>query len=82
LPSLDAMVAEFAEWGRAFLPAPVAFQYGYPSDRPWWSLLDDPPRRIGQAILDRVPNTSGLYWVDFTVLDVFPLPAGSGEDGR
>ncbi len=82
LPSLDAMVAEFAEWGRAFSPAPVAFQYGYPSDRPWWSLLDDPPRRIGQAILDQVPNARGLYWVDFTVLDVFPPPAGPGEDGR
>ena len=76
LPSLDAMVAEFAEWGRAFAPAPVAFQYGYPSDRPWWSLLDDPPRRIGQAILDAVPNATGLFWVDFTVLEVFPPSQG------
>jgi hypothetical protein len=72
LPSLDAMVAEFADWGRAFLPAPVGFQYGYPSDRPWWRQLDDPSRDIGQAILDVVPNTEGLYWVDFTVLDLFP----------
>jgi hypothetical protein len=72
LPSLEAMVDEFAEWGRAFSPAPVGFQYGYPSDRPWWSKLDDPPRDVGQAILKRVPNTEGLYWVDFTVLDLFP----------
>jgi hypothetical protein len=72
LPSLEAMVDEFAEWGRAFAPAPVGFQYGYPSDRPWWSKLDDPPRDVGQAILDRVPNTEGLYWVDFTVLELFP----------
>lgn len=72
LPSLEAMVDEFAEWGRAFAPAPVGFQYGYPSDRPWWSKLEDPPRDVGQAILDRVPNTEGLYWVDFTVLDLFP----------
>jgi len=91
LPSLEAMVDEFAEWGRAFSPSPVAFQYGYPSDRPWWSQLDDPPKDIGQAILDRVPNTGGLYWVDFTVLDLFPPVAGDrpppagkgslGEDG-
>jgi hypothetical protein len=80
LPSLEAMVTEFAEWGRAFSPAPVAFQFGYRSDRPWWSLLDDPPRQIGQAILDRVPNARGLYWVDFTVLEVFPPPAGSGKE--
>jgi hypothetical protein len=72
LPSLEAMVDEFAEWGRAFAPAPVGFQYGYPSDRPWWSKLDDPPAAVGRAILDRVPNTEGLYWVDFTVLDLFP----------
>jgi hypothetical protein len=80
LPSRDAMVAEFAEWGRAFAPAPVAFQYGYPSDRPWWRRLQDPPRDIGQAIRDAVPNTEGLYWVDFTVLDVFPPDVEPGTD--
>jgi hypothetical protein len=88
LPSLEVMVDEFAEWGRAFAPAPVGFQYGYPSDRPWWSQLDDPPGDVGRAILDRVPNTEGLYWVDFTVLDLFPPgphdeppPAGAQEAG-
>jgi len=72
LPSLDAMVDEFAEWGRKFAPAPVAFQYGYPSDRPWWSTLPDPPRTIGEAILKKVPNAAGLYWVDFTVNEIWP----------
>ena len=80
LPSLESMVDEFAEWGEAFAPAPVGFQFGYPSDRPWWSKLDDPPRDIGHAILDRVPNTQGLYWVDFTVLDLFP--PGPEDDPR
>ena len=75
-PSFDAMVAEFETWGRTFAPAPVGFQYGYPSDRPWWSRLADPPGDIGRAIRSRVPNTEGLYWVDFTVLDVFPPVAG------
>jgi hypothetical protein len=80
LPSLDAMVDEFAVWGEAFAPAPVGFQYGYPSDHPWWSQLEDAPRDIGQAILDRVPNTAGLYWVDFTVLEVFPPEETAGEE--
>jgi hypothetical protein len=82
LPSRDAMVAEFADWGRAFAPAPVAFQFGYPSDRPWWRRLNDPPGDIGQAILDAVPNVEGLYWVDFTVLDVFPPDSGTGSRGE
>ncbi|HET7292251.1 MAG TPA: hypothetical protein VFM88_07495 [Vicinamibacteria bacterium] len=79
LPSLDAMAAEFAEWGRAFAPAPVGFQIGYESDRPWWKKLQDPPAEIGRRILEAVPNTQGIYWVDFTVLDVFPPPAAAAQ---
>src|SRR5262249_51950119 len=72
LPSMDAMVDEFAQWGRIFAPSPVAFQYGYPSDRPWWSQLKDPPKEIGDGILKAVPNTEALFWVNFSVLEVFP----------
>ncbi len=70
--SLDQMVDEFEAWGAAFAPAEVGFQYGYPDDESWWGELDDPPGDIGDAILERVPNTAGLYWVDFTVRQVFP----------
>jgi hypothetical protein len=70
--SFDQMVNEFTEWGEAFAPAPVGFQYGYPADKVWWQNLQDPPKDIGQALLDKIPNTRGLFWVDFTVLDVFP----------
>ena len=74
-PSMDAMVANFAEWAKAFAPSPVAFQFGYPSDRPWWSKLEDPPTQIGERILAAAPNTEALFWVDFTVLEVFPPEA-------
>jgi hypothetical protein len=70
--SFDQMVNEFAEWGKAFEPASVGFQYGYPADRTWWENLQDPPKDVGQALLDEVPNTEGLFWVDFTILDIFP----------
>lgn len=70
--SLDQMVEEFAAWGQSFAPAPVAFQYGYPADQTWWGELPDPPGDLGRAILDHVPNTQALFWVDFTVLQVFP----------
>ena len=72
--SLDQMVNEFAEWGKAFAPAPVGFQYGYAPDKKWWGKLADPPGEIGQRILAQVPNTEGLFWVDFTVFEVFPAP--------
>ncbi len=68
---MNELVAEFADWGEQFAPAPVGFQYGYEADRSWWSSLDDPPRDLGQAILDAVPNTYGLFWVDFTMDQVF-----------
>lgn len=72
LGSLEEMVTEFTAWGAAFAPAPVAFQFGYESDKPWWRKLENPPAEIGAALLTAVPNTTGLYWVDFTVLEVFP----------
>lgn len=82
LPSLDAMAEEFAAWGRAFAPAPVGFQIGYPTDRPWWRGYADPPAAIGRRLLADVPNTAGLYWVDFTVLEVFPPAAVPGARPR
>ena len=78
-PSMEEMVKEFAQWGKTFAPAPVAFQYGYPSDKPWWSKFKDPPKEIGDRILQEVPNTEGLYWVDFSVLEVFPPNATDRE---
>jgi len=72
LNSLEDMVAEFQTWGEYFTPAPVGFQYGYLSDKNWWKELADPPREVGDAILEAVPNVEGLFWVDFTVFDIFP----------
>jgi hypothetical protein len=69
------MVGEFGQWGRAFAPAPSGFQYGYPADQVWWSEFEDPAAEVGQAILDAVPTTEGLFWVDFTAVEVFPPDA-------
>jgi len=60
------------EWGWRYYPAPVAFQIGYPADKKWWGKYSDPARTIGEAILKTVPNAMGLFWVDFTALEVFP----------
>jgi len=71
-PSLEGMLAEFRTWSQAFAPAPVGFQVGYPSDKNWWGKYSDAPTEIGTALLKSFPSTAGLYWVDFSVLDVFP----------
>jgi len=38
----------------------------------WWGELADPPADIGNALLDNVPNTRDLLWVDFTAYDIWP----------
>ena len=70
--SLNAMVTEFSNWGQTFASSPVGFQYGYQSDKSWWSNLNDPPRTIGNALLASIPNTRDLVWVDFTAYDIWP----------
>lgn len=70
--SLDEIVNEFSPWGEHFAPAPVGFQYGYLSDKIWWKELQDPPTEIGKALLEEIPNTVSLFWVDFTLQEIFP----------
>ncbi len=77
--SADAMIAEFAEWGKSFAPAPVGFQYGYRTDKPWWGPMKDPVKEIGDRILAAVPNTEMLIWVDFSIQDVFPPDPAKGD---
>lgn len=69
---LDDMVAEFTAWGKEFAQSKVGFQFGYEADKAWWSGLSDPPRDIGQTLLKNIPNTTDLYWVDFTMQQIWP----------
>jgi hypothetical protein len=70
--SLDEMAAEFSSWGRHFHPASVGFQIGYPADKKWWGGYQEPMKTLGEIILKDIPNTTGIFWVDFTALEVFP----------
>jgi hypothetical protein len=74
-PGYSSFLNEFKAWGQAFSPSKVGFQFGYPDDRPWWSALPNPPATIGDTLLSLVPNAIGVFWVDFTITEVFPLPA-------
>ncbi len=77
--SSDEMIEDFATWGKTFAPAPVGFQYGYRTDKPWWGLMKDPVKEIGDRILAATPNTEMLIWVDFSVQDVFPPDPSKGD---
>ncbi|MGZ5556040.1 MAG: hypothetical protein ACXW3H_10040 [Candidatus Aminicenantales bacterium] len=77
--SSDDMIEEFAKWGKTFSPAPVGFQYGYRTDKPWWGAMKDPVKEIGDRILAATPNTEMLIWVDFSVQDVFPPDPAKGD---
>jgi hypothetical protein len=70
--SFEELLADFQGWGATFEPSPVGFQYGYPADKKWWREFQDPPAEIGNTLLEEIPNTSALFWVDFSIADVFP----------
>jgi hypothetical protein len=80
--SLDEMVNNFQSWSNFFPLNKVGFQLGYPADEVWWDKLSDPPNTIGNAILDSISNTYGLFWVDFTVTQVFPETIASVKNNN
>jgi hypothetical protein len=71
--SLDHMLEYFTEWGEHFPDDPVGFQIGYPADKTWWEQYDDPYGVIANAIIAEIPNTRSVYWVDFSIADLFPF---------
>ncbi len=73
------MINGFSYWGSKFSPNQVAFQIGYETDSNWWRQYRDPAEAIGNAILTSITNTKGVFWVDFTITQIFPLlvPASS-----
>ena len=71
--NLQQMVNEYIDWGETFAPNYSGFQFGYNADRHWWSDFDDPPKTIGQTLFDNIPECKGVFWVDFTVTEIFPL---------
>jgi hypothetical protein len=72
VPTQAELVAAFRNWGTHFAGNSVGFQIGYSPDQAWWGELADPPRDLGAAIVNEIPNTRGLFWVDFTVDQIFP----------
>ena len=39
----------------------------------WWKELPDPAKDIGNTLIGTIPNLYGLYWVDFSIIKIFPM---------
>lgn len=71
--NFEEMMDEFVDyWAAYFAPNTVFFQIGYPSDKPWWGKMENPPSEMGIAIAERVSQSCGIFWVDFTLSEVVP----------
>jgi len=68
---LDSLVHEFKLWGENFSQTDVGFQIGYERDRKWWSKLENPPREIGLALIQNIPNCRFVFWTDETIHEFF-----------
>lgn len=70
--SMSDMIEFFTVWANNFYPSKVGFQIGYPADNKWWGEFADPYKIISQHLLSRSQNISSVFWVDFSILEVFP----------
>jgi hypothetical protein len=70
--NINALADEFSQWATNFWPSKVCFQIGYDSDRSWWSQFADPYKTITDKLTSEIPNCNGVYWVDFTLLSIYP----------
>ena len=68
----NTMVSEFKSWGTKFSPNRSAFQFGYAKDSTWWGKFADQTKTIGDALRTNIASCGAVFWVDFTVMKVFP----------
>ncbi len=65
--NIDELMDDFIKWAKTFYPNKVAFQIGYPKDEIWWGKFKNPIKEIGETIFRNIPNTTGIFWVDFSL---------------
>jgi hypothetical protein len=73
--SYNEIISEFKAWGNKFPKNNVAFQFGYAADKSIWSKYSDPMLQIGGDLIKQIPNCAALFWVDFTITQLFPVTA-------
>jgi hypothetical protein len=85
--TFDEAIKDYVTWYNRFPNNPLIYQIGYNlkessgkscvncGDTKWWSLLNDPPIDIVNAIKSHAPNANiwAVCWVDFSVHKLFPV---------
>jgi len=72
LGSLSAARGYYTNWANAYPNNPVGYYIGFPSDKTWWRNYADPYKTIGDMALSCGNNVKGVYWVSFSIKDIYP----------
>jgi len=73
--NLTNFLSEMKQFADFYFPNTVGFQYGYETDRSWWSTLASPiPKTMGARLASQLrPGQDCMnIWVDFTLREVLP----------
>jgi hypothetical protein len=69
--NLNTLLSEHEAMANRFSNNPFGAQYGYPSDENIWSSMQDPVKQLGDAIQERVGKPISLFWVDFSIQQLY-----------
>jgi hypothetical protein len=69
--NLNTLVSEHKAMENRFPNNPFGAQYGYPSDKKIWQGMSDPVKQIGSAIEDAIGRPISLFWVDFSIQQLY-----------
>jgi glucose/arabinose dehydrogenase len=73
--SFTNFLSEMEQFADFYFPNTVGFQFGYETDRTWWSSLATPiPKTIGDRLASQLRSGQNCMniWVDFTLREVLP----------
>ena len=72
LGSLSQAKSYYTSWANAYPNNPVGYYIGFPSDKSWWSVYQDPYYTIASMALGCGKNVKGVYWVSFSIKNIYP----------
>jgi len=64
--SVAEWMADMKQWGGAFKESDTGYQFGYPADSKWWSVLKNPPQEMAARLQKEIGTARYIFWVDFT----------------
>lgn len=69
--SLSDLNTYCVAWGKAFPNNKVGYFVGFTEDKKWWSGYSDPYYTCALNMFKNIPNTKGVYWVEFQIRDIY-----------